>query len=143
MVSTKERLGRLGLEKVADLAEFAEEKQKQENERSKLRKKLESERGRLESARAEVGMLEKRKKTLVDENFALFLLSRIRESKKTSLPCRRCGWLISVSIGMRENYRRMIESGLALTVQCPCCGYQNWFDPREVIFNIGWMVLPT
>jgi len=115
---------------------FIKEKGSLESQVSKLR-------AAAKGLRSMVDLLEKRKKDLVNENFSLFLVSKIYESKKASLPCRRCGWPVSTGLDTKENYKSMIERGFGLSVWCPSCGYQNWFDPREVIFNIGWVVLPT
>jgi len=172
-VSTQERLRKIGLEKVSDLARFVEDYELLGFDANVIRKLAEWRKSLVETGvdpdelemfirekgslgvqvsklratvkrmRTMIDVQEKRKKALVNENLSLFLVSKIHESKKASLPCRRCGWPISTSLERREDYRSMIERGLGLSVWCPSCGCQNLFDPREVIFNIGWLVLPS
>jgi hypothetical protein len=172
-VNTDERLKTIGLEKISDLARFVEDfellgfdanmvRMLAEWRRALLKMGVDPdeldvfirEKGTLESQvltlrteakrlKGVVEALERRKKDLVDENSSLFTVSKILESRRASLPCRRCGWPIPIGLDRKENYMSMINQGLGLGVWCPSCGYQNLFDAREVIFNVGWMVLPT
>jgi RNase P subunit RPR2 len=172
-ISTKERLQKLGLEKTATLAEFienyellgfnVEEVQRLAGWRKGLTKlginpdglegfidekgPLEVQRSKLnrdvEALRMEVNMLEKRKKALLNETSSLSTVSLILKTGKATLPCKRCNWLVPVALGNKFSYQTMIEKGLGLNVWCPRCGWQNWFDPREVMASIGWIILPT
>jgi len=169
----QDRLQRLGLEKTATLSEFIEdyellgfspkEVQRLAGWRKGLTKlgidpdgleRFIDEKGPLEVQRSklkrdvealgmEVNMLEKRKKALLNENSSLSTVSLILKTGKATLPCKRCNWLIPVALGNKFSYQTMIEKGLGVNVWCPRCGWQNWFDPREVMASIGWIILPT
>ena len=170
-INTKERLERLGLEKLSQLVRFIEDFEALKFDANMVRKLAEwrnaltgmgidpdalelflkakgSLGSQVQTLRTEakrlkgvVEMLEKRRTELAESNSSLYLLSKILESKSASLPCKRCGWSIPISLERKENYMRMVNQRLGLGVWCPSCGYQNWFDPREVILNVGWIVL--
>jgi prefoldin subunit 5 len=172
-MSANERLQRLGLEKVSRLAKFIESFEVLKFDVEIVRKLAEwrtaladmrinpdmlgqfvKEKGPLEiqlrnlraeakRLKGEVEMLEKRRTKLSESNSSLFYLSKILESKRTSLPCKRCGWPIPIILDKKENYVNLINQGFGLSVSCPNCRQQNWFDPREVILSVGWAVLPA
>ena len=172
-IGTRERLRKIGLEKISQVTRFIEDFEQLKFDADTVRELAEwrrallkmgvdpqgldmfiREKGPLESQvltlrteakrlKSVVEVLERRKKDLVDENSSLFTVSKILESRRASLPCRRCGWPIPIGLDRKENYMSMINQGLGLGVWCPSCGYQNLFDAREVIFNVGWMILPA
>jgi hypothetical protein len=172
-INTNERLQRLSLEKVSQLAKFIESFEalrfdveivrklaewktaladmginpdtlgKFVKEKGPLEIQLRNLRAEAKRLKGEVEMLEKWRTKLSESNSSLFYLSKILESKRTSLPCKRCGWPIPIILDKKENYVRLINQGFGLSVSCPNCRQQNWFDPREVILSVGWAILPA
>jgi len=173
MVSAKERLEKLGLERLNTLAEFiedfeglgfdAQEGRKLAMWRESLKgmgidpddlKRFVEERGPLKqqisklrqtatALRSTVERLEKRNKSLLEENYVLSMADGILRNRRITVQCRNCGWPLQIRLETKKHYEYMIKSGLGTGVQCLRCGYQNWFDPTEVMAQIGWILIPA
>lgn len=172
-VSAKERLEKLGLERLNALAEFiegfeglgfdAQEVRKLAMWRESLKglgidpddlKRFVEERGPLKqqvsklkqkaaALRSAVEGLERRNKSLLEENCVLSIVDGILRQRRITVPCRNCGWLLQVRLETKKCYDYMIRSGLGVGVHCVRCGFQNLFDPVEVMARIGWILIPA
>ena len=51
-------------------------------------------------------------------------------------------WMAFVSnTGDQRTLVHMI--GIALSIWCPRCGFQSWFDLGELGAQVGWILIPT
>jgi len=167
VTSTYERLQKLGLQKVSELAEFIEDIETLKFDSETVRKLAEWRRAlsdmginldtlgkyvsleiELRNLKEKVGRLkklvetlEKTKSELLRNNTSLYMLSKILESRRVNVPCKVCGWPLPILLDRKENYMHMINQRLGLNVWCPKCGNQNWLDPREIILSVGWAVI--
>ena len=174
------KLKRLGLEKVAKLAEFIEDYEaldfnvEETKKLAKLMKELKTigiepdkigdyirKRGSLEDQIAELSKgksaseetlgelkrkveeLEAVKDKLLGNNDALFILGKRLESGKVIVPCSFCGLLISIEIPTKEAYEDAVKQDIIYGGMCNNCGNQNWMHPRDFVFNLEWIALPT
>jgi len=170
-ISADERFQRIGLEKLAQLAQFIESfealgfdvetvrklaewkralavmginpntLEQYIKEKGPLEIELRNLKEKVERLKKLVETLEKAKAELLRSNASLSLLSKILESRRVNVPCKVCGWPIPILLDRKENYVRMINQRLGPNLWCPKCGNQSWFDPREIILNVGWTIL--
>ncbi|MEO0236514.1 MAG: hypothetical protein ABIM02_07340 [candidate division WOR-3 bacterium] len=136
MVEAKDKLKKMDLDKLETLICFAENKMLMEAEVKRLREEVD----KLSRVKRE---LEKENDRLAEKGSALFTLKAMLERKAILVPCRNCGYLISLPLRTRRAYNDMISRGLAEVARCIYCGYTNWFSPWDVLINLAWALIST
>ena len=114
-----------------------------EDQITELSKGKSASEGILGELNRKVEELEAEKNKLLGNNDALFIISKRLESGQIIVPCSFCGLLISIGIPTKEAYNDAVKQGITYSCMCQHCGSQNWMDPRDIVFNIGWIALPT
>ena len=107
-----------------------------------IKRKSESERI-LRALERKVKEVEAERDKLLGNNDALFTISKRLEIGQIIVPCSFCGLLISIGIPTKEAYQEDVKQDSIYGCMCLHCGSQNWMHPRDVVFNIGWIALPT
>jgi prefoldin subunit 5 len=172
-ISAEERLERVGLEKLNNLAKFTEDFEalgfnaevvrdlakwrksltnvgidpnglkRFVEEKGPLDKQISGLKREVESLKGVIKMLEEERSSLLDNNPLLSVADLILKNKIISLPCKKCGWSLPIELDTQEQYNLLIRRRWGIRIRCPSCNYRNWFDPRDVMIKIGWMLLPS
>jgi len=171
-ISADERFQRIGLEKLAQLAQFIESfealgfdvetvrklaewkralavtginpntLEQYIKEKGPLEIELRNLKEKVERLKKLVETLEKAKAELLRSNASLSMLNKILESRRINVPCKVCGQPIPIILDKKENYVKLINQGLGLNVFCWSCHRPNLVDVQEIIMNVGWAVIP-
>jgi len=171
-ISADEKFQRIGLEKLAQLAQFIESfealgfdvetvrklaewkralavmginlntLEQYIKEKGPLEIELRKLKEKVERLEKLVETLEKAKAELLRSNASLSMLNKILGSRRINVPCKVCGQPIPIILDKKENYVKLINQGLGLNVFCWSCHRPSLVDVREIIMNVGWAVIP-
>jgi chromosome segregation ATPase len=170
VVGTQERLKKIGLEKVADLARFINEFEslrlsvEEVEQIAELKKELDAEGIRIgtlrqyfKSTRALKQKCQAIQREMESEETKLKLLTRMRreterhirdlqriqrvlDSRMVSFPCAFCGATTLKEIRNFE-IQQALTQGAPLLVACSRCGQPNYYNPIPALLNLALQVL--
>jgi len=170
-IKSRRRLERLGLGKVARLAEFVESYEtlgynareveelaslksvlrdmqvdtavlkKFIGEKSQMNKQLVKLREQVRAIRIEIEYLERRRFKIKRENEISKVVSRVLETRETNMWCKRCGLALVMPLPSRGDLTYCFTMNMVYTVTCQWCGFVNQMMPQEILAQIGWMIL--
>jgi phage shock protein A len=106
-----------------------------------LERQIANLRGKKEQLETIISSLVSRKQHLLEENNALEYSNQVYMTKTITTTCRDC-WSTLIIPANQEIYRDQIQQNQVITVLCTRCGSWNNFDPREIVYRIGWHILP-
>ncbi|MGD8546254.1 MAG: hypothetical protein PVH12_08785 [Candidatus Bathyarchaeota archaeon] len=84
---------------------------------------------------------ERRKQLLLAKNTSLDYCNEILEKKVFAEICKNCSGQIKLP-ATQDVYRKLIEQNQNLMIGCTRCGFWSNFNPKEIVFTIGWHILP-
>jgi chromosome segregation ATPase len=171
LIKNRERLKRLGLEKIERLTKFVEsyeslnydvqeveelaslKKTLQEihvtpatlkhfiKQRSEMKKHITRLKKRLKPLEIEVKRLEILQQKIQRDNEGLQAISEVLRSRTTKIACRYCSGALILPLPSRLGLTYAMTGNLICPVRCNLCGNISQISPLEIIASVGWMIL--